>query len=81
MVVTLYVYPGTLNEVGDRIWVSAYWPLAPGGWNVAMFDDESSYMAATFDFNADYWVIDCESDTDGYNVRYSVTTTYVPTAP
>jgi hypothetical protein len=81
VVVTLYVYPGVLDEVGDRIYVSAYWPGAPGGWNVATFDDGSGYKATTFDFNADYWIIWGESDSSGYTIRYAVTTTFVPAAP
>ena len=83
VVVTLYVYPGTLDTPDttgtDRISVSAYWPGAPGGWNVAVFDHNSDYKAQTFDFNADYWTIVCESDdASGYTVRLAITTTYVP---
>jgi hypothetical protein len=79
VVVTLYVYPGTLDHGGDRIYVSAYWPGSAQGWNVATFGPGSDYKATTFDFNADYWIIDVESDPDtGYTVRYAVTTTYVP---
>jgi hypothetical protein len=81
VVVTLYVYPGSLDEVKDWIYVSAYWPGSPGGWNVATFDDDSDYKATTFDFNADYWIIRCESGDTEYTVRYVVTTTFVPAAP
>ena len=81
VVVTMRAYPGL--GTGDSFDVAAYWPDNGDGAYVAQFDDSDPYACKTFEFNADYWIIDYDNVVGGsfdapFSIRYSVTTTYVP---